>query len=174
MQFHREKLKELILHVSKKARLRDLGSIKLNKVLWFSDITAYLHLGEPITGETYLKRQFGPVSSHLPILLEELKEARKIVVRDSILGGYDKKEYIALADPDLSQFSAEEISIVDEFIDFVCNQNTAESISELSHNRIWELAEIGEEIPYSAAFASNLGEINEEDIRWAKEEMTRV
>ena len=61
MQFHREKLKELILHVSKKARLRDLGSIKLNKVLWFSDITAYLHLGEPITGETYLKRQFGPV-----------------------------------------------------------------------------------------------------------------
>jgi hypothetical protein len=50
----------------------------------------------------------------------------------------------------------------------MCQKHTASSMSELSHDIIWEAAEIGEEIPLYTYFASRFGEINEEDIQWAK------
>ena len=37
-------------------------------------------------------------------------------------------------------------------------------ISEETHNEIWEIAAIGEEIPLYTIYAANLGEINEIDI----------
>ena len=33
-----------------------LGAIKLNKVLWYSDLINYLITGKPITGETYIEK----------------------------------------------------------------------------------------------------------------------
>jgi len=79
----------------------------------------------------------------------------------------DKKEFFALPRPDLSSFTADEISLVDEAIEYVTERHTARSISEESHDRIWQLAHIGEEIPYFTVF-SIPAEITEEEINWAK------
>ena len=68
-------------------------------------------------------------------------------------------------------FSAEEISIVAKNISVICKNHTARSISKKTHDRIWKLAQVGEEIPYYAVLASNLGEINEDDIGWALNEL---
>lgn len=68
-------------------------------------------------------------------------------------------------------FSAEEISTVDEYIRIICNKHTAKSISEASHDIVWEVAEIGEEIPYFTVYSHLLGDIDVKDVEWAISEI---
>lgn len=167
----REKLKTLVHYVA--SRCEDpalLGSIKLNKVLWVSDLWAYVGSGTPITGERYVKQQFGPVSPSMPGILDELEAEDKLVVRRVEAHGNPKVDYIALKRPEnISQlFTADEISLVDEAIEFVCS-HTAMEISDKSHDVIWKLAEIGEEIPYEAMLASRLDGVSKSDVKWARD-----
>ena len=95
----RDKLKALTHYII--ARCEDpriLGSIKLNKILWASDLWAYAHWGKPITGEHYIKQQFGPVASTVG-LINELQAEKKIVVRERRDFGRNKTDYIALVEP---------------------------------------------------------------------------
>lgn len=170
--FNRDKLKALVHYVCWKCENpADLGGTKLNKVLWYSDMLAYLNWNRPITGETYVKRQFGPVSRHILPVLEELEREGQIVRGQASYYGHPKHEYIPVKAPDLSLFNAEEISLIDTCIDFVCRKHTAASISRLTHDTIWKLAEIGEEIPYYTVWASELGEIIPDDITWAQQQL---
>lgn len=166
IEFNKEKFKNLVLYVCSKCDPKELGSTKLNKVLWYTDMLSYVYLEKPVTGETYVKRQFGPVPKHVLTILAELEAEGLIATKESEYFGYDKKEYIALKKPNLALFTQEEISLIDAMIE-VIKEHTAKTISQASHDRIWELAEIGEEIPYHAVLASEIGEIDEEDIKWA-------
>ncbi len=96
-----------------------------------------------------------------------LGQDSSVVARTVDYHGYDKREYIALTRPNLSSFSADEIVIIDDVIEFVCCKHTARSISEWTHDEIWEIAQIGEEIPYMAVLASHQGDIDKTDIAWA-------
>ena len=167
-QFDCDKLKALVHYVCWKCDPDDLGSTKLNKVLWYSDMQAYLILHRPITGETYVKRQFGPVSSHIMSVIRDLEREGRLLRGKADYFGRSKHEFIPLTNPDLSSFTAAEISLVDSCIEFVCQENTATSISQLTHDTIWKLADIGEEIPYYTVWASKLGEVTPEDITWAR------
>ena len=166
----RDKLKALVHYViSRCDDPASLGSIKLNKVLWVSDLWAYVQRGQPITGEQYVKQQFGPVASTVGIL-RELEQEGKIAVRKREKPGKHKTDYIELKSPDnLDLFTSEEISLVNEAIDFVCNRHTAMEISQKTHDLVWELADIGEEIPYEAMWASRLDGVTNNDVKWAKE-----
>jgi len=169
VDFNKEKFKNLVLYICDKCEPKELGSTKLNKVLLYTDMFSYVYLEKPVTGETYVKRQFGPVPKNILAILNELEMSRQLVIKESNYFGYDKKEYIALEKPDLTQFTGQEISLIDAMIEVICKEHTAKTISEASHDRIWELAEIGEEIPYEAFLASEIGEIDKEDIEWAME-----
>jgi hypothetical protein len=151
-----------------------LGATKLNKVLWYADVLAYLGTGKSITGATYVKRQFGPVPKDIMAARARLTAAGAIVERSALVGAYEQKQMVALARPDVSLFTAEEISVVDDVIDHVCRRHTARSISNLTHDHIWEAAAIGEVIPLSAMHASFIGEVDEDDVAWAKKEMDRI
>ena len=167
--FDRNKLKALVHYVCWKADPSELGGTKLNKVLWYADTLAYRTWRRPITGETYIKRQFGPVSRHILQLLKELEGEGRLILGKADYYGHPKHEFIPLVNPDLSLFKGEEISLIDACIEFVCTKHTAASISQRTHDVIWELAEIGEEIPYYTVWASELGEVTPEDVAWARE-----
>ena len=164
------KFKAIIHYVCDKAGSDPsvLGAIKLNKVLWYSDAINYMVTGSSITGEMYVKRQHGPVPKHIPAAIEELIKEKKIVRGKVDHFGFMKNEYHVIVDVDKSIFSANEISLIDEAFEHVCLKNTAKSISEETHGIIWQIAEMGEEIPYFTAFASSTGEVDETDIVWAK------
>lgn len=166
-----EKLKAVAHYVCHKASDPSvLGAIKLNKVLWYSDAISYLISGSSITGETYVKRQHGPVPCHVPRVIDSLIREGKIVRGKVDHFGFMKTEYIALKEPGMADFSGEEVAIIDAAFEHVCLDNTAKSISEQTHSVIWGLANMGEQIPYEAAvFASNVGEIDETDMNWAYE-----
>jgi hypothetical protein len=165
----RDKLKALVHYICWKCSdPAVLGAIKLNKALWVSDLWAYVQWGMPITGEHYVKRHHGPASMSVVGLLGELEASRDLVIRRRESFPNDKVDYIALKKPDISRFTADEISLIDDAIRYVCYEHTTEQISEKTHDAIWQLAEIGEEIPYEAMLASGLGEVTPEDVEWAK------
>ena len=172
-KFNRERFKTLVhyicYHVKDPTRL---GKTKLHKILYYVDNWAYLKLGRPVTGETYVKRQYGPVAAHLDEVLRELEQEGKVIVYEAEIpyGGqpYQQFQFIAKNQPDISGFKPEEIDLVRDFIDLVCYEHTARSISELSHNLVWKSAKMGEELPYYTAYGMLVGEITPEDIAWAK------
>lgn len=151
-----------------------LGATKLNKVLWFSDAIAFVNHGKPITDSVYVKRQFGPVPKKILQTLSRLERGNKLAVRETEYFGKPKREFFAKEPADITIFTAEEISLVDYVIDRICEGHTAASISDLTHDDVWELAEIGEEIPLYAVLAGRAGEVDEESIKWSKQEAERL
>lgn len=166
--FDNAKFTELVHYVCHKSDREKLGAVKLNKILWFSDIFNFLSWGKSITGESYIKRQRGPVPRHVLTALDKLKNEGAINMSERNVYGYTQREFISLKTPNIDMFAPHEISLIDEVIDTITNGHTATSISELTHDEIWEMAEIGESIPYEAVMVANLGEIDEHDIAWAK------
>jgi len=164
-----EKFKALVLYVCAKSQeYHDFGATKLNKILYYSDFIGYLYTGRPITGETYVKRQWGPVPKRVLEAQNELVAEKKLVVRDVPFAPRTKREFIVLTAPDVSQFTPEEISLVDDCIEQINRNFSAGSISKLSHDQIWEIWNIGDELPYPTIMASYAGEIDEQDIAWAQ------
>jgi antitoxin SocA-like protein len=168
-----DRYKTLVHYICQKAAANPsvLGSIKLNKVLWYSDAFNFLERGKPITCVTYVKRQHGPVANGLPKAIAELVKAGKIVRGTVDNFSRTRTEFISIEDADVSGFSGEEIAVIDAAFEHVCLKHTAMSISEETHNTIWELAQMGEMLPLETVFAYHLGDIDEDDIAWAKEKL---
>ena len=88
--------------------------------------------------------------------------------------GYLKREYVSLTDPDTSPLSQAELSLINEMIDFVCRRHTAKEISDVSHNKAWELARPGEELPYHTVFLMFPSDIPEETLEQAHTEVRAI
>ncbi len=164
--FDREKLKALVHYICYKAD-SSLGATKLNKSLWYADVWSYVLDGEPITGESYVKQQYGPVPRHILEILHELAETKQIAIRDTEYYGYPKKDFVPLKKPNLSLFSPAQISLIDEVVNIVCHNHTAKSISELTHDETWSRANLDEEIPLHTVFVKSAGKASPAAINWA-------
>lgn len=171
-----DKFKSLVHYICDKRSDRPdtLGKVKLNKIAWLSDRLSYLYYRQPITDEIYVKLQFGPVARNMVTTLNELAHDRDLVIRGTKYFGYNKFEYFTLTKPDPSKFSSREIDIVNDAIGYVCDQNTASSISLESHDVVWKAANLGEELPLYTVFATNPGELTESDLAWANSEAERL
>lgn len=169
----REKFKALIHYVcSQSPSLLSLGKVKLNKILWFAERDCYLR-GEPISQVPFIKLQNGPVPRSMESYLRELQNEGTLIVRETEWKGKPKFEFISLKEPSLTGFSAGQISLINRAIQAICRQHTADSISKVSHDEVWDVAEMGEELPLYAAFGRP-GELTEEDVNWAKEQIREL
>lgn len=146
--------------------IRKLGSIKLNKILFFSDTEMFIRNKKTITNDKYIKRQFGPVPKNILNILSSLEKKKKISIRKPSENRLDNTTlYFSLTDDiDLNMLTAEEVSILEHYLKIISNNYTAKKISKITHNKIWDLADIGEEIPIYAIHASETEEINSDDI----------
>lgn len=148
------KLKELILYISEKCQFRpNFGATMLNKILFFSDFMAYAKFKESITGEDYFKLPYGPAPKYLLEAQESLlKEDLIIIQQRETINGIQKRTIPTGREANLSIFRPEFISIVDEVIEAIKDEN-AESVSGLSHKFYgWQIAKEREVIPYSSIF----------------------
>jgi len=145
-----------------------LGATKLNKALWYIDTIAYCKLGRSVSGETmYVKQKFGPVPRHILSTLQMLEATGDIAIADVDYFGHKQRHFVALRPPNLKAFSAEERALIDEIVRVICDEHTAASISELSHDVIWDAAELGEDIPVYAVLAAERDDITRQDKVWA-------
>ena len=175
MALDEHKFKSLIHYVCWRCRQdpSTLGAVKLNKILWLSDFRAYYDTGDSITGARYVKRQFGPVPSRITSALRDLQTEGAISVGEAQFRGFPKAEYTVHRDPNTAEFKPDELAIVDKVIEFVCNEHTAKSISEMSHDHVWQVAGEGEEIPYYTIFAVP-GQITDDEREWARQELEEL
>lgn len=167
-EFDSAKLDALVLYiVNRVENPSDLGATKLHKVLWFSDLALFASRQRSIAGETYIKMPRGPWAIHAEDALTRLKMSG--AVAEKAMPHYNKiqRRFFATRDPDISGFTAEEISTVDSMISAICYNHTASSISDLSHSRIWEITPDREVIPLETVFALELVEPSRQDLDWA-------
>jgi hypothetical protein len=172
MAFDFDKFKQLVHYVIWKAGKRDwFGATKLNKVLWFADVRVYTLTGKPITGAVYIREKHGPVPrAMMPVRGELEREGTIRIVRE---GKLDR--FTTSIPPDMSAFLPDEMKAVDYWIEHIASEHTAESISEKSHDYVWEIAAMGEEIPMFAAFANRIREEPGKDaMQWGLETARRL
>jgi uncharacterized phage-associated protein len=152
--FERDKFIDLVLYFSQRGLEEGLviGSTKLNKLLFFTDMRAYTELGAPVTGARYQRLQFGPAARAMLPVRNELVEAERAVLK-----GDDPADWndviVPHEAPDMSRFSQDELRIADEVFEEMRAYN-ATAISDYSHLKSagWMVMEDGEDIPYEAAF----------------------
>lgn len=172
--YNREKLAAAILYVIRSARPDRLGAVKLHKVLYYADMLAYLESGRPITGAAYRKRPFGPACDAVPGILEQLKRDNRIAIEVVNYHGFEKKQFTSLDSAKTNLLDGSETGLLDEMIDFVCNNNSARTISEFSHDLVWQMVEFGEVIPYHNAINLIPTLPTSDDLGWAEREIEHV
>ena len=154
--FNELKFRELLLYVASRCEGdANFGAIKLNKMLFLADFTAYAYLGESISGAEYEALELGPAPRLLKPIRDDMVKNNDIVVREQTRFGYAQHRVIPLRDPDLTLFSGAEIALVDHIIE-VFREDTGKDLSELTHGMYgWQIAQYKEVIPYSSVFLSN-------------------
>lgn len=163
-----ERTKEMAHYVIYRAPADRLGATKLNKVMWFADLEAYRMTGKTISQQqSYQRLQYGPVPNRIVISLRELEQDGKVLVREVPTPTAPRKEFIWLESPNINQFTALEVDIMNEAIDWVCHSHTANSISDFTHDALWREIELGEQIPIGAASVA-VGTVTAEDLEWAE------
>jgi hypothetical protein len=150
--FDKDKLRQLTLYIASRSEQDPrFGSVKLNKILFYSDFVHYVKTGDSITGSAYKRMPNGPCPENLPKLLEVLDKKDELKLQHRNFYGKLQKRPIALVEADLSIFTAKEISTVDYVMQELWGRNASEA-SELSHQFIgWQLADEFATIPYSVA-----------------------
>lgn len=139
----------------------------------YSDMTRYVHTGSPITGATYVKRQRGPVPREVVEAINNLKQARRLETREVSIFDKTRREFDALDEPKLSIFRHEELKLMNDMIGAVCGFDARE-ISDISHTVVWEVADMGEELPYNSFLVSYLGDVTEADVKIASDALQRA
>lgn len=174
VKYNREKLRAAILHVIGMCEPDRLGAVKLHKVLYYSDMLLFLEMGHPITGAQYRKRPFGPTCDAALSVLDELARDRAISVEMVNYHGFQKKQFSLNAPADTNHLSAVEKAVLVEMIDFVCNSNSAKTISDFSHDMVWEMVEFGDIIPYHNAIHLIPNVPSQDAMDWAEAEVRQI
>lgn len=143
-----------------------LGAIRLNKAMWQADVAAFKAWGQTITGDTYVKREKGPVPRHILATIRELRDEGAIAVQEPEYL-YDTRRFVALTPPSDDGLTAIEKEMAQAALSAVCGK-TATAVSEETHDIVWEAAVEGEEIPIRATLAARAGEVTGEVLSWAE------
>lgn len=170
VQFDQAKFRDVVHYICARCPSEKLGSVKLNKVLYYADMVKFALEGTPLTGATYKKRQFGPAVSRLVPMLRQLESDGAISIRQVDYFGYRKWAFESKREPNLSRLSEYDRGLLNDVIDFVCFNNTAKTISELSHTRAWERVNFGDEMPYQSAFYLFPAIVSQEAVEWGTRE----
>ena len=153
------KLRELVLYIAVLSEGDPaFGKVKLNKLLFFADFTAYLRFGKPITGHEYQKLKDGPAPRQLLPVVPALKTPPgndpDVAIRENIFCGWKQYRPLALRLPNMDIFDYRESELAKDLVENFKGKNATE-MSDQSHLFIgWQLAEIFETIPYETALVS--------------------
>lgn len=162
MKFDQYKFKQIVLYIINKINKKQLGNVKLNKILWFADLAKCDDTGYSITGEKYIRQNYGPVATHLPQALEELEKDDKAITIER-----ETPDTMILYTPvkkaDILTFK-DDIVYIDEVIEKF-KKMKSNKISELTHTKLWQSLNNGDEMPVEVASSEKYVD-NNIDIKW--------
>ena len=174
IHLNKAKLEEAVHYICRVCNEENrLGAVKLNKILYYSDMIHYAKTGKAITGASYAKRQRGPAARQVMTAMENLRRQGRLDWTHVPVFEGARREFDAHGNTDLDLFSAGEIKQIDAMIRFVCNQGAAD-ISDLSHTIVWDAADMGEDLPYDTFLVSYLAEPDDERLEKAAAHLASI
>lgn len=170
MKISQNKLKAILLYFAHHTDQRFLGKVKLLKLFYFLDFTHVKIYGGPVTYDTYVKLEHGPVPSLIKNLVDTLEDdIDTAILADTITIEYlDRMHRIKpmrnLLDSDLVMFSKQELKTLES----VCKRfysSNAQSIETASHEESpWKDSAMLDVIPYTMAANDLDCQVSREDI----------
>jgi uncharacterized phage-associated protein len=153
MKLNKEKMKELIHYIISKCDYKkDFGRTVLYKLLYFSDFNYYEIYEKSLTGETYIRRNNGPVPNNFKTLKNELITEDKINEEEKKIINYPKYNYRSLKTPTISFLTSTELKVINNVINKLSDMN-ATQISEYSHGDMpWQATKNKKVINYEYVF----------------------
>jgi Protein of unknown function (DUF4065) len=145
----------------------DFGEVKINKAVVAADSESYRRYGETITGaQAFQKQQFGPVPNGVLKALAALRRAGKISPNPVPTPAGERQEYVALAEPDLSVFTAQEIDVINLAISGL-QRISAVTASNRTHDALWDETPMFGQISIPAAAFQPSEVISADVLSWA-------
>ena len=153
VKFNSRKFKEAIIYIARKSENDErFGAVKLNKILFYADFSAYRELGRALTGANYQHLDEGPAPHQLVPVREDMIQNGDIKPINSPYYGKKQKRIMALREPDNSVFSSQELKYLDHEIKRLWDMN-AEDVKTESHKEFgYKLTEDNEIIPYAFSY----------------------
>jgi len=173
--YDRSRLKTLIHYVIWAAGSHaNFGATKLYKVAWFSDARSFVLTGKSITGSPYIRQEHGPIPRDGMAVREDLEKAGLIKQWRDKVYNHEGWKFKALRPPKTDVFDEAEKALVDYWIRHIDEDHTATSISDMSHDYGWEIAKMGERIPFNSVLAERIRDPNDEELAWANSVARRI
>lgn len=166
-RFDRTRFKTLVHYVCWTCEEpRRLSMRRLNRVLWYTDRNEHFFTGTPLTGATYYRQNTGPATRALPPVLTELQRDGVLAQRENG-DGAPGQQFFALKKPLLHLFTSEQISNVETVARNVMFDVPTAIPNQAAHDRVHDVAQIGESFPYFTVLAGRPAEILRRDLAWA-------
>lgn len=159
MQLNKEKYKEaILLFLNSLSEVN--GKKKFYKLFYFLDFDNFEKFNIPITGDTYVKKKYGPVPLYFDAMVEELQREGKIKVtkvRKNLTHENDTVVYklVSKHASSLKYLTKNEKKMLDRIIDKY-GKLSGKDLEALSHNEApWNAVDFYEVIPYELGYYRN-------------------
>lgn len=152
--------------------LAKLGKVKLIKILWYADREFMYKYYKELTDLEYRKMPRGPMPTNIDFILEDMEKKGIIKSFEISKFGYTQQSFLCLQEPDLNNFTPQEISVLDKVIVDLLNK-TATQISKETHDELWHSIEQGKIMPLESVFLQDIVPTTEEDIKGTLKKMEK-
>lgn len=125
--------------------LKRMGGVcdihKCHKILYFADNEHLSKYGRSITGDAYVRMDFGPVPTCIYDLFKAVRGDSYFAsqvdnVRQDCFHFVNNKDIAAVASPDMSYLSESDVEMLDKYIDQLKDKGFSE-VSDASHGYAW-------------------------------------
>lgn len=137
VQFDKEKSLNALLYVANRVQRKDFH--KIFKIIYFADRQHLADWGRPITGDTYIAKEAGPVPSRLYDMLKIVRGDSYLPDMEGLSKYFQVENWMyvrPLQDADLNKLSANEQEAMSEAIEKYAALSYDE-IKEKSHDVAW-------------------------------------
>lgn len=141
-----DKIEAIISYIAE--QVSDLFKVKLMKMLWYSDVVAFIERGYAMTGIVYRHEPMGA----LPIGHYSLMNLENLNVQEEASPNYDSMLHVYPSrDVDYSILSDEEKAILDKVITKFKNYKASDIVNYMHEEKAYKETASGEIIPFSLA-----------------------
>ena len=140
-EFNLQSYIQPVLYILNKAG-KALDTHKISKILYFADRDHLAKYGTSISGDTYMKMQFGPVPSTIYDIIKAVQGKRGLVSTEDVQSFFSAAEankIIAIASFNEDEFSQSEMQCLDHSIKQYLHKSFS-FLTEESHDTAWDAA----------------------------------
>lgn len=171
MKLSNSKLKALVLFFANNTNPKYLGEVKLMKLFYFLDFRHVKKYGAPVTYDTYINLNHGPIPSAIKNIVDDtacgLETPLSEIIKFETPDGTKMKRVIAkrpFGENDKDHLTPTELEILQQVSKEFSEKKTDE-IEQASHKEApWKETEYLEQIPYTLATLDDDCKVDREQI----------